>query len=105
MYRLDPARIDLAREFRARPYGHHSAELQRVLNLFRSTPLARNWCLVCLTPHREWALARFGATARDPVEMVGPVFTSLAEAEWHVFNLRWAEFGGGELAVGELAVD
>jgi len=37
-YHLDPARTDLALEFKARPFGRHSAELQRVLNLFRSAP-------------------------------------------------------------------
>jgi hypothetical protein len=100
MYQLDPTRIDLALEFKGRPYGRHSAELQRVLNLFRSTPPARNWCLVCRKPHAEWVLARFGATPRDPVEMLGPVFTSMAEAEWHVFKLRWKQFCGEELALG-----
>ena len=98
-YHLDPARTDLALEFKARPFGRHSAELQRVLNLFRSAPLARNWCLVCLKPHAEWTLARFGDSARDPVEILGPVFTSLAAAEWHVFKLRWKQHGGGELAL------
>jgi N,N-dimethylformamidase len=100
MYQLDPTRTDLALEFKARPYGRHSAELQRILNLFRSTPLAHNWCLVCRQPHAEWVLARFGATARDPVEIFGPVFTSMAEAEWHVFKLRWEQFSGEELALG-----
>jgi hypothetical protein len=99
MYRLDPTRTDLALEFKARPFGRHSAELQRVLNLFRSAPLASNWCLVCRKPHREWVLARFGATAREPVKTLGPVFTSLAAAEWHVFKLRWREHSGRELAI------
>jgi hypothetical protein len=99
MYRLDPTRTDLALEFKARPFGRHSAELQRVLNLFRSAPLAGNWCLVCRTPHREWVLGRFGATARDPVEILGPVFTSLADAEWYVFRLRWREYSGRELVI------
>jgi len=100
MYRLDPARTDLALEFKARPFGRHSAELQRILNLFRSGPLGGNWCLVCRRPHREWVLARFGPTARDPVEIVGPAFSSLEEAEWHVFRLRWEQHGGGPLPNG-----
>jgi hypothetical protein len=99
MYDIDPARTDLAREFKARPFGIHSAELQRVLNRMRSAPLAGNWCLVCLKPHREWSLARFGATSGDPVEILGPIFTSPAEAEWHVFRLRWKELTGTELRI------
>jgi hypothetical protein len=44
-------------------------------------------------------LARFGATSRDPVEILGRIFTSLPEAEWHVFKLRWQQFTGEALAV------
>ena len=99
MYKLDPIRTDLALEFKARPFGRHSAELQRVLNLFRSAPLSGNWCLVCRKPHEEWVLARFGKSARDPVTILGPVFTSLAAAEWHVFKLRWRHYTGEELLV------
>jgi N,N-dimethylformamidase len=98
-YRLDPARLDLAREFKARPYGRHSAELQRVLNLFRGGAIAGNWCLVCRRPHREWILARFGPSARDPVDILGPSFASMEEAEWHVFKLRWRQFAGTDPAV------
>ena len=70
-----------------------------MLNLFRSGPLARNWCLVCLKPHAEWTLARFGDSPRDPVEILGPVFTSLAAAEWHVFKLRWKDLTGQDLPI------
>jgi hypothetical protein len=97
VYRLDPTRTDLAAEFRARPYGRHSAELQRILNLFRSAPLAGNFCLVVTKPHREWTLARFGATSREDVELIGPTFTSLEAAEWHVFKLRWHQHSGQPL--------
>ena len=96
MYRLDPARTDLALEFKARPFGRHSAELQRILNLFRSAPPERNWCLVCRRPHREWVLARFGASTREPVEILGPTFATLEQAEWHVFKLRWQKHCGSD---------
>ena len=33
MYRFDPARRDLAHEFRNRPFGEHSPDLQYLLNL------------------------------------------------------------------------
>jgi len=35
MYRIDPARADLAREFKERPLGVHSAELEKVLLILR----------------------------------------------------------------------
>ena len=99
MYRVDPSRTDLAREFKARPYGRHSDELQRILNLFRSAPLAGNYCVVCTRPHREWALARFRQTSREPVDLLGPTFASLAEAEWAVFKLRWQHHTGQALEI------
>ncbi len=94
MYRIDASRTDLAAEFRARPYGPHSAELQRILNAFRSAPVSGNYCLVVTKPHSEWTLARFGPTLREDVTTLGPSFTSLESAEWHVFKLRWERHVG-----------
>lgn len=99
MYKVDPSRIDLALEFRSRPFGRHSDELQRILNLFRSDPLPGDYCLVCTKPHQEWALARFGKTSREPVDLLGPTFGSLAEAEWAVFKLRWRRNTGQPLEI------
>jgi hypothetical protein len=99
MYKLDPSRTDLALEFKSKPYGRHSAELQRVLNLFRSDPLPGNYCLVCTMPHREWALARFRQTSREPVDLLGPLFGSLEAAEWAVFKLRWQRHAGQALEI------
>lgn len=99
VYTVDPDRIDLALEFKAKPYGRHSAELQRILNLFRSDPLPGNYCVVCTKPHRAWALARFRATSREPVDLLGPVFTSLERAEWEVFKLRWQRRTGRALDI------
>jgi len=98
-YKMDPSRTDLALEFKRRPYGRHSDELQRVLNLFRSDPLPGNYCVVCTRPHREWALARFRQTSREPVDLLGPTFGSLAEAEWAVFKLRWQKHTGQALEI------
>lgn len=99
MYKIDPSRTDLALEFKSTPFGRHSDELQRILNLFRSEPLPGNYCLVCTKPHREWALARFGKSSRDPVDLLGPTFGSLAEAEWAVFKLRWQRHTGQTLEI------
>src|SRR5437867_705679 len=99
MYTVDPSRTDLALEFKSRPFGRHGDELQRILNLFRSDPLPGNYCLVCTKPHREWALAKFGQSSRDPVDLLGPTFGSLAEAEWAVFKLRWQRHTGQTLEI------
>lgn len=99
MFKVDPSRVDLAHEFKARPYGRHSDELQRILNLFRSDPVAHNYCVVCTKPHEQWALARFRATSREPVDLLGPVFSSLADAEWAVFKLRWHRHTGQALEI------
>lgn len=98
MYEIDPDRLDLAREFKALPYGRHSGELQRVLNRMRGGANAGRYVIICTRRHREWALARMGARPGDPLELVpGAVFRSHEEAEWEVFKLRWRELTGREL--------
>jgi hypothetical protein len=100
MYEIDPDRLDLAREFKACIYGRHSGELQRVLNRMRGGPNAGRYVIVCTKRHREWVLARMGQRAGDPLEPVsGYVFRSEEEAEWVVFELRWRELTGRELAI------
>lgn len=98
MYEIDPERVDLAREFKALPYGRHSGELQRVLNRMRGGANAGRYVIVCTRRHCEWTLARMGAKPGDPLEPVpGVVFRSHEEAERAVFKLRWRELTGREL--------
>jgi hypothetical protein len=98
MYEIDPDRLDLAREFRERPYGRHSGELQRVLNRMRGGANAGRYVLICTKRHREWVLGRMGANPGDPIERVpGCVFYSWEDAEWGVFKLRWRELTGRAL--------
>ena len=98
MFRIDPTALDLAREFRARPIGEHSAALEQVLSLLRAGPVKGKYCLVCTEPHRRWVLARLsGERGVAPVLQENRVFTSLAEAEWEIFKLRWHEASGHEL--------
>ena len=99
MYQFDPSRIDLAEEFRRNPYGRHSGDLQRLLNLFRSGPFAGKHVLIRET--RQWPLklklGRFGATPQDPILMTGLEFDSYEAAEWAVFKLRWKDHTGHDL--------
>ena len=100
MYEIDPERLDLAREFKARIYGRHSGELQRVLNRMRGGPNAGRYVIICTKRHREWVLARMGQRPGEAIEpMPEQVFRSEEEAEWAVFKLRWRELTGRELAI------
>ena len=97
MYRIDPARTDLAAEFRARPLGVHSPELQAVLTVMRGAGIEGKHVLVMTRPHAEWTLARMTGDPPRPRLMPEHVFDSIEEAEWLVFRQRWAELTGTEL--------
>ena len=106
MYAIDPERLDLAREFRAQPFGRHSAELQRVLNRMRGGSNPDRYVLICTKAHREWVLGRLGPYRGAPIKRVSDeLFTSHAEAEWAVFRRRWKELTGRELMLDEQPVE
>ena len=96
---VDPTRLDLAREFRAKPFGGHSVELQQLLHLMRAGPIEGRHFLYITKPHAEWTLARMSETRPLQPRLIGPVFTRLDEAEFHVFRLRWKELTVEELAI------
>lgn len=93
----DPTRLDLAREFKQQPFGRHSPDLQYLLHRMRSYDSTGHWMLVMTQPHAQWTLARMAAGGRAPPRLTNVTFTSLAEAEWHVFKLRWKDLTGQEL--------
>ena len=99
IYKIDPIRDrPFADEFRANPVGHHSPGLQRILNLLRGEPLKGKYVLVVVEPYRNWALARLSGERGQPVEIIeGKTYTSLDEAEWDVFKLRWEDATGQKL--------
>jgi hypothetical protein len=90
----------LAQEFRARPHGRHSADLQRVLNRMRSEPFAGRYILVQEYNGLPYRLAQLGATPSDPIRYTGDTFVTLAEAEWAVFTLRWRRLFGSSVPIG-----
>jgi hypothetical protein len=67
MFDIDPTRLDLAEEFRRKPYGRHSAELQRVLNRMRTEPFEGHYVLLRDGRFGPWRLGTFGATPADPI--------------------------------------
>lgn len=101
IYRIIPDRdIAYAKEFLSNPVGHHSAGLQRILNVFRGEPLEGKYVLVCVKPHEEWQLAVLSGKRGGPVRMVeGKIYRDLEEAERDVFRLRWKAFTGQDLAI------
>jgi hypothetical protein len=97
MYKVDPDAVHLAQEFKAEPIGKHSAELQKVLNLFRGASQKDKHVLVCTEPHKRWVLGQLTGVRGEPVRMTNHVFDRLEDAEWHVFKLRWKKYTGRDL--------
>lgn len=98
---VDPTRLDLVEEFRRNPRGRHSDELQKLLHRMRwpgDPTESGRYVLVTLEPGRRWALGRLPRARGVPIEILpNRIFTSLAEAEWDVFKLRWLVLTGQEL--------
>lgn len=94
---FDPSRLDLAKEFRAHPLGPYSRDLHRLLNFMRWDPRHGRHVLLVLEPGVRWQLARLPLERGRKVELFDVEFTSLEEAEWHVFKLRWQDLAGAPL--------
>jgi hypothetical protein len=99
VYAFDSSRLDLAREFKATPFGVHSPDLQYLLNLMRSSETAGRYVLVMTRPHAQWTLARLTDGNHGPPVLTNSTFDSLKAAEWSVFKLRWEALAGAPLAV------
>ena len=99
MYKLTTDRIELAREFRGNPYGVHSPELKAALDQLRLVHPNGKMILVCTKPGRQWTLAELRGNPLRPHLREDMVFTSLEDAEWAIFKLRWPILTGEELAL------
>lgn len=99
MYRFDKTRLDLAREFRANPFGEHSPDLQYLLNLMRAPTDRPFHVLFVDEAGKRWTLAVQEPGRRTAPRRTNTVFTDLKQAEWHVFRLRWAVLAGEELPI------
>jgi hypothetical protein len=97
MYRFDKTRLDLAREFKASPFGEHSPDLQYLLHLMRRPDGKPFHVLLLGEAGRRWTLATMEPGGKGGPRPTNTVFTDLKEAEWHVFRLRWAALAGEEL--------
>lgn len=99
MYRFDKKRLDLAREFRANPFGEHSPDLQYLLNLMRAASTEPFHVLFTDRAGERWTLGVMEPGRRRAPRRTNIVFSDLKEAEWHVFRLRWAALAGEELPI------
>lgn len=96
---FDAARVDLAQEFLDNPMGPYSQELWKLMNFMRRGPVAGRHVLIVLEPGR-WQLGQLPAAAGQKVKRFEDVeFDNLADAERHIFRLRWEQFSGTPLKV------
>ncbi|CDZ47804.1 hypothetical protein [Neorhizobium galegae] len=94
-YVIDPNRLDLVDEFRTSPLGIHSPDLRALLAKMRWGRAQGRLVLVVLEAGKAWRLSRIPERRGDPMPFVDDrIFTSLAEAEWHVFKIRWQAMTG-----------
>lgn len=92
--------IPLALEFKARPFGVHSPMLQALLDRLRVIhPDCDKLLLVCTRTCEQWALGRMSGTPLTVTLDSSPRFSSLEEAEWYVFRLRWKHLTQRDLPV------
>lgn len=92
---IDASRTDLVEEFHSNVFGHHSADLETLLNTMRSGFIEGKFFLLMTKPQTEWTLARF--TRTDPLSWQtfdDYRFSTIEDAEWAVFCERWHEIFG-----------
>ena len=83
---VTPALIE---EYRARPLGQHSDDLERVLNYFRRAPFEGKHVLFELEPNRTYkVVATAGRGGGLPEDVDGTVYTDKREALYAVFLKR-----------------
>tara|TARA_E500000331_G_scaffold3703_1_gene3687 strand:- start:2397 stop:2723 length:327 start_codon:yes stop_codon:yes gene_type:complete len=88
---------ELIAEFKRNPIGHHSPELQRLLNKFRGIPMKDKFCLLVIKPNRLWQLAKTSGVAGKQVVKLPKTFSSQSDAEWYIFRKRWKSLTGETL--------
>src|ERR1700744_6074793 len=97
MFKFDKSRLDLAKEFRASPFGEHSPDLQYLLNLMRRPSDQSFYMLFGDRMDERWTLGAMAPARRTPAQRTNVVFPDVKEAEWPVFKRRGAAMAGEEL--------
>ena len=92
MHQIDPARLDLAREFKAKSLGPHGPDLQKLLKIMRWDPVAGR--VVAVQPERDgpWYLARLTGPKGHPVELFRQrAYVTLQEGIVNLTSIRRLE--------------
>ena len=100
MLSIDPSRTDLCEEFKRQPFGRHSADLHKLLDLMRWGFARGRTIILCTVPHKEWCLAKFGPRRGTPMQIdESRAFDTYKEAVWACFRTRWKEMTGRDCPV------
>ena len=106
MRAIDPNRLDLAAEFRERPLGPHSAELEDLLRILRWAPAQDRYISVQPETDGPWYLARtLGPKGTSLDVYTQRPYESAADAAWAVFAKRWESHTGVPLRLDEADED
>jgi hypothetical protein len=95
---IDPARTDLAAEYRAQPFGRHSAALQGLLDTMHRAAVCQNLILVQIEPGK-WVLGERLPGSKPPHLFMDEMFTTVEAGEWAAFKRRWRALAGTELDI------
>ena len=97
VYQISADDQNVVKEFNAKPIGHHSPALQRVLNVIRGQPVRDKYVLICTKPHKEWTVGQLTGERGQPVRMFKKqVFTNVEDAEREIFRRRWEQRTGAQ---------
>ena len=100
MLSIDPSRTDLCEEFKRKPFGRHSADLHKLLDLMRWGFARGRTVILCTIPHKEWRLAKFGPRRGTPMQIdQSRAYSSYHEVAWACFRARWKEMTGRDCPV------
>lgn len=93
---IDPRRLDLAAEFRAKPFGRHSPELQALLDIMRRAENCQDLILVSVEPGK-WVLGERQPDGKPPRLFEEQIFDNREAGEWAAFRRRWEVLAGRPL--------
>jgi hypothetical protein len=99
MHRHELKSVKLALEFREKPFGIHSPDLQYLLHMMRQPTPDPFHVLLIEKPGELWQLATMVPGGKVRPKPSGVWFKNLAEAEWYVFGARWERLFGERLEI------
>src|SRR4029434_511661 len=92
---IAPSRTELCAEFKRKPFGRHSADLHRLLDLMRWGFARGRTVILCTVAHKEWRLAKVGPRRGTPMQIdQSRAFASYHDVTWACFRARWKEVTG-----------